>query len=118
MKLYFFPDPESSLLISSAEDKKAKVWDLTISKQVRELEGHSDIVSAFATTNDKAYLITGDRDGSICFWKVKSGFEKLSTVTVGEAVGALVYLSLKTTQGLKSYLIIGDSSGILKTYDI
>ena len=119
MKLMFFPDPESSLLMASYDDKKACVWDLTIKKQVRQLsEAHTDIVSTFATTNDKAYLITGGRDGIIAFWKVASGFEFLNKYDVGEEIGSLVYLSLKTSFGMKSFLLVGGTLGVIKVFDI
>jgi WD40 repeat protein/ribosomal protein S27E len=49
-----------------------RVWSLQTIEQVRPL-GHDDAVPCLAFTRDGALLISGSKDGRVCFWDPRTG---------------------------------------------
>jgi U3 small nucleolar RNA-associated protein 13 len=76
--LTFFPENETLLLISSAEDCQIKVWDLVMRSEVAHLKGHSALVTSITFSLDKSTLITCAKDGKLAFWNAKDSFKNLS----------------------------------------
>ena len=49
------------------------IWDFETGKTLHVLEGHTDLVSRLALSNDGTPLITGSLDGAVCVWDVETG---------------------------------------------
>jgi len=61
--------PDSTHLAVGTSDAKVQVWDVTRCKQVKELTGHTNRVSALAWNN--AILSSGGRDSVVRNWDVR-----------------------------------------------
>ena len=114
--LTFFPETETLLLISAAEDCQIKVWDLVMRAEVAHLKGHTALVTSITFSNDKSTLITCAKDGKIAFWNAKDGFKQLSMFKYLKSEDELNVVHYAVTE--QPYVIVGGASGALSVYDI
>ena len=115
--LTFFPESDTLLLISSAEDCQIKVWDLIMRAEVAHLKGHNALVTSSTFSNDRTTLITCAKDGKLAFWNAKDGFKQLSMFKYSKTedeLNVVHYLVVDETP----YLIVGGASGTLSIFDI
>jgi WD40 repeat protein len=70
-------DKYPPLLITGSFDNKTIIWDTETGKQVRQLQGHTDSVTAVVVfaphDTDTPQLITTSADKTIIVWNLKSG---------------------------------------------
>ncbi len=63
--------PSGKRLITAGYGKTLRLWDLETGKDVK-LEGHTAAVKALALSNDGAMLLSGDVEGLVHQWDVRS----------------------------------------------
>jgi U3 small nucleolar RNA-associated protein 13 len=114
--LIFFPETDTLLLISSAEDCQIKVWDLVMRSEIAHLKGHQALVTSIAFSTDKSTLISCAKDGKIAFWNAKDGFCQLSMFKFSKNEDELnvVHYFFNETP----FVIVGGASGALSIFDI
>jgi WD40 repeat protein len=80
----FSPVVGSNVLASGGSDGIIKLWDVSEVKQqkkpMRELQGHSNIISSVAFSPDGSQLVSGSSDDTARLWSVASG-KLLKTLT-------------------------------------
>ncbi|MFO0899971.1 MAG: protein kinase [Pirellulales bacterium] len=62
-----------------------RVWNLQTAEQVRAL-GHEDAIPCLVFTRDGAVLISGSKDGRVCFWDPRSGTMARQSLELGGKV--------------------------------
>ncbi|KAI8468545.1 MAG: activator and specificity subunit of anaphase promoting complex [Monoraphidium minutum] len=72
--------PDSSHLAVGTSDAKVQIWDAGRAKQVRELAGHTNRVSALAWNG--ATLSSGGRDSVVCNWDVRKRKDEALVATL------------------------------------
>jgi cell division cycle protein 20 (cofactor of APC complex) len=71
---------DGSHLAVGTSDAKVQIWDVTRMKQVRELAGHTNRVSAVAWNG--AILSSGGRDSIVCNWDVRVRKDQANVATL------------------------------------
>ena len=56
-------------------DNTLKVWDVESGRELRTLEGHTDLVSGVALSGDGRRAVSASSDGTLKVWEVESGRE-------------------------------------------
>jgi WD40 repeat protein len=79
-------------LLTSSEDKTAKLWDAVKGKLIHDLRGHSDVVYKAVFTGDGSQIVTLSRDGYLKRWDIASGREVFSSACPG-TIGSRFSLS-------------------------
>jgi WD40 repeat protein len=72
--------PDGRRLISAADDKTVRVWDLETGATVRILNGHAEAVKAVALTADGHRIVSCSYDHTLKIWDLETGVE-LRTLT-------------------------------------
>ena len=54
-------------------DEIIKLWDITKSRYIKTLEGHTDRVYSLAVTPDGKNIVSGSRDNTIKIWDIQNG---------------------------------------------
>ena len=70
--------PDSSLIVTSASDETARVWDGKTGAPLHTLKGHTGMVSYAAFSADGQRIITGSTDKTAKIWDAKTGKEQLT----------------------------------------
>jgi WD40 repeat protein len=71
--------PDGALLATLARGSKvATLWDLRRGEKLADLRGHTENARDIAFSPDGRHLLTGSKDGTICFWDVPTRSEKRS----------------------------------------
>ena len=68
-------------VVSVGNDKTVRVWTVSdhgVTPVPRVLRGHKDIVDALAVAPDGTAVITGDRDGEIRLWRLRTADQVLT----------------------------------------
>jgi len=60
-------------LLTASYDKTARLWDVELGRQIRELDGHSWWVWSAAFSQDEKMVVTASQDGSAIIWDLASG---------------------------------------------
>jgi WD40 repeat protein len=60
-------------VVSTSDDKTARIWDAITGKQLMMMEGHTDFVYGVAFSPDGKYLLTGSFDGTARLWDLSNG---------------------------------------------
>jgi WD40 repeat protein len=61
--------------LSASNDRTLRLWDLKSGRSIRQLEGHTDRVSAVAVTPDGRRTVSASRDRTLRLWDLESGAE-------------------------------------------
>ncbi|KAG1827481.1 WD40-repeat-containing domain protein [Suillus subaureus] len=78
------------LLVTVAQDKTLRVWDLDTGKQVGEpLLGHDDGICSVAGSPDGRWIVSGSRNGRILVWEVATNKRELRRVPISFKGAAL-----------------------------
>ncbi|KAM3456596.1 hypothetical protein MY3296_001551 [Beauveria thailandica] len=64
--------PDSRFLVSSSDDKTARVWDMGTRKTAAVLEYHKRYVNSVTFSPDGSCIVTGSGDNTIAIWRHKS----------------------------------------------
>jgi WD40 repeat protein len=67
-------------------DLSVRLWDAAGGKELRALEGHTDVVNTLAFTPDGKGLVSGSDDGTLRLWDVRTGKELRRFAGPGKAV--------------------------------
>ena len=115
--LHFFPEADTLLLVSSAEDCQIKVWDLVMRDEVAHLKGHTALVTSIAFSHDHSTMTSSSKDGKLAFWNAKENFKQLALIKFSKTENELnvVHYFVHADQ---PYLIVGGASGALSIFDI
>ena len=70
--------PDGRRLVTSSEDRTARVWDAGTGAELLELRGHDDGVLAAAWSPDGGGIATCSRDRTVRVWDARSGSERVS----------------------------------------
>jgi transcription initiation factor TFIID subunit 5 len=60
--------PDGQYLVSSGEDRRIRVWDLTAGGLLKELRGHTDTVNSVCFSADGTLLASGGMDSHVRVW--------------------------------------------------
>jgi WD40 repeat protein len=60
-------------LLTTSDDKSAKVWDVATGDLLMTLNGHTGIVSKGIYSPDGLWIVTAGHDGTIRFWDSQTG---------------------------------------------
>lgn len=116
--LAFFPELDTLLLVSAAEDCQLKVWDLVLRTEVAHLKGHTALVTSLSFSSDKSTLITCAKDGKLAFWNAKDNFKLLSMFKYSKTEDELNVIQYYTDKDGTPFLIVGGATGALSIFDI
>lgn len=86
-KLALF-SPNSSLLITTASDNTAKVWQVATGKLLSVLDAHTDIINQTLFNLDSNLIITMAADNTIKIWDISTG-KLLSSFKQNSSIVAL-----------------------------
>ena len=65
--------PDGKRIVTTSNDKTAKIWDATTGKEMLTLKGHGDYVSCAAVSPDGKRVVTGSRDKTARVWDAATG---------------------------------------------
>lgn len=65
--------PQGDVLASVSFDNTVMVWEISSSKLLHTLEGHSDAILEVSFSADSKLLATASKDGSVKIWDLNSG---------------------------------------------
>jgi small GTP-binding protein len=65
--------PDGKLVVSAAEDKTVRLWNVETGRCLRVLEGHSDGVFSVAWSPDGRQVLSGAEDQTVRLWDVEAG---------------------------------------------
>jgi len=67
--------PDGRYILSGANDKNIRLWDIENGKEIKQFEGEITSVYSICFSPDGRYVISGNDDNTIRLWDVKSGRE-------------------------------------------
>lgn len=103
--------PGSNLLMSAgAGDCAVRLWDAERGVCVSRLSGHTGAIQAAAVSDDFSLFATGDKDGQVRMWDVRSHSAVCNARMGGEV------LSLAFNHG-SSHIAAGFADGWCRVYD-
>jgi len=65
--------PDGQFIISGADDRTVKLWDLETGRLIRSLEGHTDWVRSVAVSPDGRFIVSGSSDCTLKVWEAGTG---------------------------------------------
>ena len=108
--------PDNRLVLTAAQDKMVKAWDVLTGKLVHTFTGHKRGVWALATginAQGEACLVTGSADRTVRLWSLNTGFSCLRTFE-GHA-NSVLKVSLISSG---SQILSAGSDGLLKLWSV
>jgi WD40 repeat protein len=60
-------------IVSGSYDKSVRVWDAWTGKELKTLNGHTDIVTSVAFSSDGTRIVSGSDDWSVRVWDASTG---------------------------------------------
>jgi WD40 repeat protein len=101
--------PNGGYVVSGSRDGVLSVWDVTTSKELRRLMGHSGAILAVGLSPDGRWIASGGEDASLRLWSI-SGISELRRIRADGAVTALAY----SPNG--RHLVSGDRAGTVRLW--
>jgi tricorn protease-like protein len=68
------------MAVSASDDKTLKVWDVEKGRELRTLQGHSDVVRGVALSANGRLVVSASDDKTLKVWEVVSGRELCALV--------------------------------------
>lgn len=84
--------PDSRYMISGANDKTVKMWDIQTGKNKFVFKGHRESVTALAISDDGKELVSADACGEIKIWNLEDGNEICSMRSRRDAIREIVFV--------------------------
>ena len=88
--------PDGQYLVSSGEDRRIRLWDLTAGCMIRELRGHTDTVYSLAFSADGTLLTSGGLDSSVKVWDFGQAVKTSSNGSASVSVSPELMASFPT----------------------
>lgn len=104
----FSPTTTQPVIVSGGWDKQIKVWDLTLSKVMRQhnLVGHSGYINAVTVSPDGSLCASGGKDATAMLWDLTEG-KRLYMLDAGDIIHAVCFSPMRywlvaaTQKGIK-----------------
>jgi len=103
--------PNGGYAVSGLRDGMLSIWEITTSKELRRLMGHSGAILAVSISPDGRFLASGGEDATIRVWSFSPSRE-LQRMQAGGVVTALAF----SPNGRN--LVSGDRSGAVKLWNM
>jgi WD40 repeat protein len=72
--------PDGKFLVSAADDRTIRLWDVFTGKEIRAFIGHTSAVTYVSFAPDGNLIASASSDGTVRVWEVNSGRELLKLV--------------------------------------
>jgi len=82
--------PDGKFLVSAADDRTIRLWDVSTGKEIRVFVGHTLAVNYVSFAPDGKSIASASSDGTVRVWEVATGRELLKMVH-GDPVKALAF---------------------------
>ena len=104
----FSPTTTQPVIVSGGWDKQIKVWDLTLSKVMRQhnLVGHTGYINAVTVSPDGSLCASGGKDATAMLWDLTEG-KRLYMLDAGDIIHAVCFSPMRywlvaaTQKGIK-----------------
>jgi len=90
----FSPHQKTPLLISAGYDQVVKVWDLSTTKLLTNLIGHTGFITSITVSPDGSLCASGGRDGTAMLWDLNKG-EHLYSLGANNHIHCLAFSPTK-----------------------
>ena len=67
--------PDGKYVLSAANDRTARFWDIETGQEVQRFSGHATAVYSVAFSSDGRRVLTGGADGMVLLWDIKAHSE-------------------------------------------
>jgi eukaryotic-like serine/threonine-protein kinase len=108
-----FHPRDSKILASAGGDQTVRLWDLSSRSPLAVLQGHVNEVRTVAFLPDGQALVSCDRNGDVCFWKVAAKTVSKAYLTLPAQARMVAFFpdsrSFATAEGP---VILWDSAGL------
>lgn len=108
----FSPTTTQPVIVSGGWDKQIKVWDLTLSKVMRQhnLVGHTGNINAVTVSPDGSLCASGGKDATAMLWDLTEG-KRLYMLDAGDIIHAVCF------SPMRYWLVAATQKGI-KVWDL
>ncbi len=103
------------VVVTSASNNRAKVWNLTTGAELAEITGHTDGVDAVAFDPTGDTFATGGNEGSVRIWTVLGARDQSPKVALNGHDGNITSIAYS---GDSTLMAVGVSSGMLHIWDL
>ncbi|GIW79611.1 MAG: hypothetical protein KatS3mg105_1418 [Gemmatales bacterium] len=83
--------PDGRFLVSWSYDHTARLWDLSMTRQIVTFEGHQDRILTGDVSPDGRWAVTGSRDGDVILWDIVR-HEEQGGIQLEDQVAATLFL--------------------------
>ncbi len=104
--------PNGTWIVTSSDDKKLQIWDISTGKELLTLVGHTYPVNACAISPDGTWFVSASNDKTLMIWDPSSG-QKIKTL-VGHTNS--VNCCAISSDGL--FIVSGSSDATLKFWNV
>ncbi|CAG9313823.1 unnamed protein product [Blepharisma stoltei] len=103
---------EGNTIITASKDKTIKIWYLLDSEEnIKELQGHSDMVTDLVL--DEKIMYSSSMDGSICVWNL----QRIESDPIAKMIGHEKGIRDIELSPLKGFLYSASEDGTIKVWD-
>ncbi len=104
--------PDGRLLVGCGLDRLIRVWDSQTGRQVRQLQGHTQIAWMAAFLPDGEQLVSVSEDATIRLWNILAGTE------VGQITGHPGPIWCMALSNDGRWLVTGGADGTMRLWDL
>jgi WD40 repeat protein/serine/threonine protein kinase len=83
--------PDGTRIVTSSNDKTARIWDARTGSNLAVLVGHDDVVNSAAYSPDGTRIVTASRDKTARIWDARTGVQLTVLSGHGDFVHSAVY---------------------------
>jgi WD40 repeat protein len=104
--------PKGTLLVTTSDDRKVIVWDVSRGNIVQTFEEHKKNISAMTISLDESLVATGSEDGVVHLWEVSTGRLLQSFASQNTPISAIAILPNNM------FVVTGGEDGNIKVWDV